>query len=296
MDPVPQHIESPNLQHHKIKRTVCRSNLREPLPPSRVCPKINRVSRTLQHKRRPQRLKPVEHPPPGKMPRRRRRNLQPIYSDTLRPIQLCYLLGLDAEPAQHLAYPKRRHPPRPARRLQLRQPPNRLLPQMVVVVMGHQHHIHRRQILQSHRRGKKSFWAGPLARRSPLIPYRIDQHLHPIDLNQHRRVPHPRHPQSALRRRRIQANIGPERPERLARRLLLLAAQEPRKHLQDRAEPANRRRDRIQKPPSLFLSPSQHRHSWMVQLPSLHPPPKASNSTSRLESLLWTHNLCYGTS
>ena len=79
---------------------------------------------------------------------------------------------------------------------------NRLVVEMVVVVMGDQDHIDCREGRKGERWLIEALRSSPGKRRSPFGPDRIDESPYSSDFNQVSRMPKPGHSQAGFRRRR----------------------------------------------------------------------------------------------
>ena len=81
----------------------------------------------------------------------------------------------------------------------LRKPPNRICPEMIVVIVRNHNGINGGQIFQCERCRKETLGAGPLHRGRTFIPDWIDEETDSVDFNQRRGVPHPGNAQAGLR-------------------------------------------------------------------------------------------------
>ncbi len=79
---------------------------------------------------------------------------------------------------------------------------DRLVVEVIVVVVGEHDGVERRQVAESEQRGKPALGSGETGRPDPLAPHGVGEEAMPVDLEQNGRVAQPGHAQPRGRRRR----------------------------------------------------------------------------------------------
>src|ERR1039457_1810608 len=96
---------------------------------------------------------------------------------------------------------------------------------MIVMVVGNQHDINRRQVRQRQWRLKETLRANPRNGRRALVPHRVHEHAHTVNFDERGGMSHPCHAQTARGSALVRTRIRPKRTERLAREALFFVCQ-----------------------------------------------------------------------
>ncbi|SVK47286.1 Uncharacterised protein [Acinetobacter baumannii] len=173
-------------QRRHVERPQPLTDLRQPFRIAAVAGKIKPQRRMVDHPAAPQRAIAIPQRAHAPVPRWRGVDRQLAQRQTLPPVQLMHLQPITAEPALQAE----RHDELGLRETP-RQLPHRAPVKVIIMVMGDQHRIHRRQLLHRQRRRRSALRAVKAQRRCAFGQRRIDQDIAPAQPQQHRGMPQP---------------------------------------------------------------------------------------------------------
>ena len=173
----------------QIKRTVLLADALEAFEIAGIAAEENPPRAVNHHPRTPQRLVAIEQATPGKVLGRRGNKANPVHFSALPPIQLPHLAGIHTPLDQRIAHAQGREEIAGL----VRQLHHGLVVQVVVVIVGKDYRLDRRQVFKADRRLVETLGAGPTERRCALGEHRVGQPKLAAHFQQYSGVPKAEH-------------------------------------------------------------------------------------------------------